>query len=344
MGRLPGLPHAMPAARSYVQESVIRFLQMLHITNGDSVVSTFRQSRFPGVYLSWADVLHDGPVPDLPTLSALFDVRARAFADFGWGKYEQIRAGFAEREMLLNTFRKHEEVILWFEHDLFDQLQLLQLLDWFSAQDLGKVRLGLIQINSLPGVPVFHGLGQLSATQLVRLFPLRRTVSAMQLAVGKDVWQAFRAPDPSDLFELTGKEFPEMPFLRAAMIRFFEEYPAVHDGLSRTQRQILRAAEAGARTKRDIYFASRKFEECPWGDLSVFLRIASLAAGPQPALQKNSADDYTITDAGRQLLAGNADWIKLCGGIDVWLGGVHMTGTDAAWRWDAEGKKLVGRT
>lgn len=315
---------------------------MLHITNGDSVVSTFRQVRFPGVYLSWADVLHDGPVPDLPTLGALFDVRARALAAFGWGSYEQLRAGFAERELVLNAFCKHEEVVLWFEHDLYDQLQLLQLLDWFSAQDLGKVRLSLIQINSFPGVPVFHGLGQLSGTQLARLFPMRRTVSATHLAIGKDVWKAFRACDPTELFQLAGKEFPEMPFLCAALTRFFEEYPGIHDGLSRTQRQVLRAAESGARTKREIYFASRKFEDCPWGDLSVFLRIGSLAAGSQPALQRNSEGDYAVTDAGRHLLAGKADWIKLCGGIDVWLGGVHMTGTEAAWRWDAEVKKLVG--
>jgi hypothetical protein len=316
---------------------------MLHITNGDSVVTTFRQSRFPGVYLAWADVLHDGPVPAVPTMAELSDVRAQALADFGWGKYEETRAGFAEREAMLNTFRQHEEVVLWFEHDLYDQLQLLQLLDWFSAQDLGKVRLGLIQINSLPGVPVFYGLGQLSATQLVRLFPLRRTVSAVQLAVGKDVWQAFRAPDPTELFELAAKDFPEMPFLRAALLRFFEEYPGVSDGLSRTQRQILRAAEAGARSKRDIYFAARKFEDCPWGDLSVFLRIDWLAAGPHPALLQDAKGDFTIADAGRQLLSGRADWIKLSDRIDTWLGGVHLSGPDAAWRWDGDAKKLVAR-
>jgi hypothetical protein len=62
---------------------------MLHITNGDSVVATFRQARFPGKYLSWADVLHDGPVPDLPALEELSGVRAHALAGFGWGSYEK---------------------------------------------------------------------------------------------------------------------------------------------------------------------------------------------------------------------------------------------------------------
>jgi len=318
---------------------------MLHITNGDSVVATFRQARFPGKYLSWADVLHDGPVPDLPTLEELSDVRAHALAGFGWGSYEKLRASFAARDRMLADFRLQEEVVLWFEHDLADQLQILQLLDWFYAQDPGKTRLCLIQINSYPGVQPFFGLGQLSATQLMRLFPTRRTVSTMQLSVGKEVWRAFRAPDPSELFALSGfhraeQEFPEMPFLRAALLRFFEEFPSVQDGLSRTQWQILKAAEAGARTKRDLYMASRKVEACPWGDASVFLRIESLASGPQPALLKKSADDYELTEAGRQLLAGKADWARLNGGIDVWLGGTHLTG-EPAWRWDGEAHKLV---
>lgn len=318
---------------------------MLHITNGDSVVATFRQSRFPGHYLSWADVLHDGPVPDRPTLQALSDVRAQALAGFGWGSYEKLRASFTERDNTLAGFHHHEEVVLWFEHDLMDQLQLLQLLDWFSAQDLGKVRLSLIQINSYRGVQLFFGLGQLSSTQLARLFPSRRTVSAMQLSVGKEVWHAFRAPEPSGLFELADfqhadKEFPQMPFLRAALLRFFEEFPGAQDGLSRTQRQILQAAEAGARTKRDLYMGSRKREECPWGDLSVFLRIESLATGPQPALLKKSADHYEVTEAGKRLLAGKADWVTLCGGIDVWMGGTHLTG-DPEWRWDGEARKLL---
>ena len=72
---------------------------------------------------------------------------------------------------MLEDFRKFEEVVLWFEHDLYDQLQLIQLLDWFSHQEMGKIRLSIVQINSHAGVKDFQGLGQLSGSQLARLFP-----------------------------------------------------------------------------------------------------------------------------------------------------------------------------
>ena len=60
---------------------------MLHITNGDSVIETFHAAGVPGVYLSWRDPLHDGAVPETPSLEALSDIRARALSGFGWASY-----------------------------------------------------------------------------------------------------------------------------------------------------------------------------------------------------------------------------------------------------------------
>jgi len=309
---------------------------MLHITNGESVISTFRQVRFPGTYLAWNDVLHDGPVPATSTLSELSDIRAHALAQFGGGSYEQIRSGFATRDDTLEDFREHQDVVLWFEHDLFDQLQLIQLLDWFSTHEEGKTRLSLIQINSHPGVKPFYGLGQLSGTQLARLFPQRQTVTAKQLITAHEAWQAFRAPDPTALFALTQREFPEMPFLRAALLRFCQEYPGVRDGLSRRQRQVLRAVANGSSARQEIYKESQKLDDYPWGDASVYLHMNSLASGPSPALVETKKNEYAITDHGRQLLEGKADWTKLSAPIDIWLGGVHLTGKEHVWRWDEE--------
>jgi hypothetical protein len=286
-------------------------------------------------------VLHDGPVPQTETLSELSDIRAHALAGFGWGDYEKLRAGFINRDRILEDFRKHRDVILWFEHDLYDQLQLLQLLDWFAQQDLSGIHLDIIQINSHAGVKPFYGLGQLSGTQLARLFPMRKHVIPEQTAIGTDAWLAFRSSDPTALLDFMQPKYPEMPFLSAAILRFFEEYPWTTDGLARTERQILQAAAAGKRKKTDIYMDSSKKEDVPWGDSSVYLRMAWLTAGKNPALVEAPKNEFTITEAGRELLEGKADWTKLQGGIDRWLGGVHLNGEQSLWRWDPAQKTLT---
>ena len=144
---------------------------MLHITNGDSVTGTFRQVRFPGTYLAWSDACMMALCPRLATLNELSDIRAQALAGFGWGDAEKLHADFATRDRTLQDFRKHQDVVLWFEHDLYDQLQLLQLLDWFEQQDLEGINLDLVQIDSYPGVRPFYGLGQLAVRNWRGCFP-----------------------------------------------------------------------------------------------------------------------------------------------------------------------------
>jgi hypothetical protein len=314
---------------------------MLHITNGESVVQSFREGAIPGSYLPWNDALHDGPVPDVPTLAELSDIRARFLSQPEEEGYEQKRSSFAARDRTLADSLAHDEIVLWFEHDLFDQLQLLQLLDWFSIQKSEGPRLSLIRVDAFPGIQPFYGLGQLTGQQLATLFPARQAVTVEQLTLGREAWRAFRASDPAGLASLLKEESSGLPFLRAALRRFLEEYPWVHDGLSRNQRQILRAVDAGARSKPDIYAASRQFEECPWGDLSVYWRIAALASAPNPALKHFAPGEYEITEFGHQLLAGNADWMHSSGSVDIWLGGVHLSSADAPWRWNNDLQTLT---
>ncbi|MFN2461201.1 MAG: hypothetical protein ABR591_11005 [Candidatus Velthaea sp.] len=306
---------------------------MLHITNGDSVIDAFRDAGMPGRYLSWLDALHDGPVPETRTLEELSDVRAHALSGFGWDTYDAIRRRFAERDAVLAACEPDDEVVLWFEHDLFDQLQLLQLLDWFAGRGRGSVHLSVVQIDAFPGVEPFYGLGQLDGEQLAALLPRRREVTAEQLTSGSAAWRAFRAADPTGLIEWTRRDSAGLPFLRAALRRLLEEYPWTTDGLGRNQRQILIAAASGHTSKRDMYEAARESEACPWGDASVYLRIDELADARERALQRRNGDSFDLTDTGRGLLAGTHDWIAL-NGIERWIGGVHLTGEASPWRWD----------
>jgi hypothetical protein len=48
-----------------------------------------------------------------------------------------------------------------------------------------------------------------------------------------------------------------------------------------------------------------------------------------------------LTEQGNAVLAGQVDWMQLHG-IDRWLGGVHLSGHEPAWRWDqAQGHVVV---
>ena len=301
---------------------------MLHITNGDSVVHSFRDGGIPGTYLPWRDVLHDGAVPQRETLEQMSDVRAKEINRLGgYGDYDSLRAEFARRDATLAAFRDHDEVVLWFEHDLYDQLQLLQILDWFSKQDLSGFPLSMIQIGSHPDVTPFHGLGQLTGAQLAALLPTRKPVTRQQLDLGHTAWTAFCAPEPSALRHYALSPMPsalsasvEMPFLHAAMVRWLEEFPSERDRLSRLERELLTAAAAGDATRQSLFLATCRMEPWPWGDNSVYRRIDGLTEAHALDVR---GDKYALTDYGRRLLAGDREAVS-ARTVDVWLGGAHV--------------------
>ncbi|HSU15460.1 DUF1835 domain-containing protein [Longimicrobium sp.] len=318
---------------------------MLHVTNGDCAAERIRAAGLAGEIVPWRDVLHEGPVPAGLPLRELSALRARFIAGRGWGAADDAAREFAERDAALERFREHDEVVLWFEHDLYDQLQLAQVLDWLAGQDAGSTRLALVCGAEY--------LGNSAPERLAERFGERSEVADAELALAREAWAAFRAPDPSGIAALVEEDSSVLPFLGAALTRHLEQFPGTRNGLSRSEQQALEAIAAGAATLRDAYIASHQRREDPiWlGDATFVAYVEDLAAGPSPLVTIGAAaapDDpsatlarrVALTDAGRAVLDGREDRIRL-NGIDRWLGGVHLHGRDCAWRWDADEGRLV---
>lgn len=328
---------------------------LLHVTNGDSTSETIAETALGGEAMPWRDVLHEGPVPDRLDPRELAGERATFLAGFGYGDRAQIEAELRHRDRALAELPDDTEVVLWFEHDLYDQLQLIQILDRFRPLDLDRITISLIAIDRFSGVEPFYGLGQLDANQLASLFSTRRPVTPAMLAAASVAWAAFRSSDPTRLSDLATSGMPELPFLAPALVRFLEEYPSTSDGLGRTERQALTAIAAGHDNPVSAFLAWQTMESAPFlGDSTFWQRLASLSDGANPFLLRSDgapfvappaarADNHRLelTDAGRRVLSGEADAVLLRG-IDRWFGGVHLTGHTPAWRWT--GQALVRNT
>jgi RNA polymerase sigma factor (sigma-70 family) len=330
--------------------------RFLHVLNGDSVRVTLEQSDVPGAFAVYAEILHEGPVPRATGTHAWRDVRARYLGARGYIPYGDALRNLEQWDAKLEAYPQYDEVVLWFEHDLFDQLLLVRHLDWFARQDLGRTALSLICIGEFPGFERFDGLGQLNADQLASLLGTRQPVSSEQLSLGKEAWGAFTASDPTALDALARVDHDVLPFLGGALQRIVEEYPATDTGLPRTESEILDLLVQGASSPAKLFVAKARREERVYmGDSTFWLRVQDLAGGETPlvSLDVGEVEDdgvlpdgtVTITDAGRAVLAGRADWIDL-DGFDRWIGGVHLTATlggDTAWRYDSRLGRLIRR-
>jgi hypothetical protein len=281
-------------------------------------------------------VLHEGPVTALPR-SEFLRQRARFLSECGWGSEPALRSSLERRDrQFLDALRSGAQVVLWFEHDLYDQLQLIDALVLARSVDAAPE---LIVIGSFPGRPSFAGLGELTAKELETLWPSRTRATSEALETAATAWSALCEPEPTGLADLASRDDPHLPFLAPALQRLLDELPAPVDGLSRTERLALEAIAAGARSAPAAFVASQRREDAPFlGDTWFFRELSVLSSGELPLVGEGDGRVLRLTDEGKDVLAGRRDRLELVP-LDRWVGGTHVTG-DRVWRWDPEAGEL----
>ena len=212
-------------------------LRTLHIRCGHDLQASLKEAGFSGDYCVDIYPYIIGPVRE--GLGYL-EQRARHIVDC-YGdqfdpplEYEGQLRGLEDKERELHDSADYERVVLWFEHDVTDQLSLIHLLGHY-ARHRRPLRLELVNIGDFPGAGRFSGLGELPPEALRMLWKTRKPVSAAQLRLGLDAWRALR-PRPASTRGDHARQYaraaitrpcPASPSARTALGR---QWPLAHRG------------------------------------------------------------------------------------------------------------------
>lgn len=318
--------------------------KILHITNGDCAVKILHEAKIDGDILPWRDILHEGPVPRTTSLHELSVIRANYIAERNWGELEQIKSDFKVRDNTLEVSENYSKIVLWFEHDLYDQLQLLQLLDWFKSNNniLNKVDLSLICTDNYLGMADIAKIHQLKTQE--------ESVSSYQIELAAMAWNAFTSDSPIELQKMLRQDLKALPFLRASICRLLEEFPALSNGLSRTANKALAIISDGEQRPGRIFGCYQKTEESWfmgdssfWGILQQLLDasppLLALPAGKKLTLPTSPDQVLKITHTGLSVLHGEKNWLNFHK-LDQWIGGTHLT-LDNLFCWDEKNNEIV---
>jgi len=300
--------------------------------------------------LAWRDVLHEGPVPAGLSPMALREIRARYIAAMGWGQYRQVLAQFEERDGILEAAGQRGEILLWFESDLYDQLQFLQVLDLLS-RSTGARRPSLLCRPA--------ALATLRRGEIRALMEARVPLTDAQVASAAAAWEAFRSPDPSRLDNLVKTGSPGHPYLGAALFRLLQQFPSTHNGLSRSEQNALEVIASGRSRLGEAFVASHheREEKIFLGERVFASYLEGLSLAERPLLLQEDGTPLqfpadgspsfwdskaVLTRDGEDVLKGKQDNVRI-NGIRRWIGGVYLTGNGGVWRWDADSQSLLYR-
>jgi hypothetical protein len=304
-----------------------------------------RQAGLHGDFNAHVNPYLQGPVTDTPDwLERRAHFIADAIGPYLSLDYATVLANARDEEQrLAASSREYERVVLWLEHDRYDQFVLLRCLAWFDEHG-APPRLELVGPSDFPGATRFVGLGQLPPEALRLLWERREPIRAEQLGLGRRAWNAFRAADPRPLAALARGGTPLLPALAGALHRHLQELPSVDDGLGLTHRLLLEAlAEAGPqRVGRLVGLVMHELDPLPGlGDIGYDLALRELAAGADPLVVRSDGhpqtewhlDEIAISAAGVAVLEGKRDWLALPL-PERWVGGARIASNQRNWRWD----------
>jgi hypothetical protein len=297
----------------------------------------------------WRDILMEGPAAPAPGSPEFWERRTRYVARFLGIDPDAYLGVVRQQADGLRMARNEDEVVLWFDADLFCVANLLFLLDWFATTPAPTLSL------------VMAGPGGLTAG-LDEAFARRRRLGSPDLARGAEAWRAFADPDPRAIERWLGPDAASLPVLAPALRAHLRRFPSAASGLSEVEATVLARLGSSPVAFPALFQQVADIDPIRWhgmGDVQFAAYLRRMASGAEPLVKIDPAgssicqgpigrDDafrrWTIapTDLGREVREGRVDRITL-NGIDSWLGGVRLHGHRDVWRWDTGRGALVRR-
>jgi hypothetical protein len=226
---------------------------MLHIVNGDATADLLKLVNLPGEYFAWREALMCGPTPRTKSQEEWIAVRSGHLHEAYQQSLVKCQTTLTQQASKLQACPKQREITFWFEFDLFCQINLIYLLNWFALQASDTLELYLVCIDSFPGTENFRGIGQLSPQQLSGLFDERSRITKMDLQNAAEAWAAYTSPDPTAIEEFLRSEAAQLSFLQPALKAHLERFPSRRNGLGRIENRILQLIAGGIDEMRPLF-------------------------------------------------------------------------------------------
>ena len=324
----------------------------LIITSGDAAAERISQTGISAEILPWRDILYEGPVPLTDTPAELSAIRAGYLAAHYAQPGRDVAREFAERDRLLARHADFDTVTLWFEHDLHDMLQLLQLLDYFVTSGRKRDALRLIHTD--------RHLVMHTPDELLALAANAKPAGTARLNQAREAWRCWREPDPRAWAALLHRPRLGLKHLWSGVLQSLGHFPIAGKGISNVERFVIRTIAEGPASPIRLFdeFCRHcdRVHGSYMGDWSFFAMLDRLAARPSPLIAGLDGGPFTpsapetsrrawlesmpaLTVLGRRVLAGDADWGEHTR-IDRWVGGRHIT-NDHLWQYDSEDIRFI---
>ncbi|WP_282073574.1 DUF1835 domain-containing protein [Polaribacter atrinae] len=224
---------------------------ILHITNGDSTTNYLKRLHFSGGFITWREMLCEGKTTvDVGSetfwknrfdfLKTSYNISKRKFVDFTLKEYRN-----------LCSKKESKEIVLWFDHDLFCQINMIAVISWLKTYRKGY-HISLVTSSKTKGSKKIKGLSEHTENQIQQLYKNRIDLSQDDIEYADYIWELYCSDSPLRL-ETVYKFNPMSPFtyLVEALEAHLKRFPSIKNGLNQIENTILETANSHKFTSKN---------------------------------------------------------------------------------------------
>ncbi len=249
---------------------------ILHILNGDSTLQLFKKTSLIGETVVWREVLAEGPVH--------LEFNSRAF----WKEREEFMNQFSSsseyNEKVYEPFQKIEgkrdqfdEIVLWFEFDLFCQINMLALIHWLNQKRIPGQTISLVCSGKMDDSDKLYGLGELKPEQLELLYNNRLKLNTREFTFASDFYKTYCSENAEDLYTYIIMPSDEFIYISDALNAHLRRFPYLGTGLNEIEQKILELISEGINDHKKLVGKLLQWQTYyGFGDLQYLKMLESL--------------------------------------------------------------------
>ena len=288
---------------------------LLHITNGDIFTEKLKSLSLKGDIITWREMLCEG--------KTLCSVGSESFwktrFDFLNKNYNISKSLYIEKTLKeyrsLCNHKQQDHIVLWFEHDLFCQINMIAVLSWLKEhRPYAQVSL----VSSCKETDKLLALGELTDEKLRELYENRKILTQDDIEYADYVWQLYCSDNPLPLENLGNFENHQFDYLSDSIKAHLTRFPSIKNGLNSIENKVLEIADAQKpKTKKQFLnqiLSSQKLYG--YGDTQYNRVLATM----NPLFA--SLNPVRLNNIGKQILGHKTNFYATIRDNESYLGGV----------------------
>lgn len=289
---------------------------LLHITNGDAFTDRLKSLPYQGDIITWREMLCEGKTISTVGSETFWKTRFEFLNE----NYKVSKSWFIEKTLKeyrsLCNHKQQDQIVLWFEYDLFCQINMLAVISWLKTHRR-HAEISLVCSGKEKGSSKLMALNELDDERLAALYENRKVLTQDDIEFADYVWQLYCSDNPIRLENLGDFENYQFTYLADALQMHLQRFPSIKNGLNSLENNVLTTAiDAKPKSKKAFVGTLLKSQEgYGFGD-SQYDRVLTKL---KPLF--SSFNPVRLTKVGKEVLANQTNFYANLREGNDYLGG-----------------------